>query len=143
MWMESRSSFDEQIETRMADPSIQLGLVKRALIDDRSNLVVALVGRLDDDGVLTLQPIPGDPTSVTVSDPEGVKEALRDRDGTFHNGSRLAFVNENYRLLGLAFGPAKADSPPVIIAVLDLEDRYIPSHDEHPGWRPFRLQPKD
>jgi hypothetical protein len=127
----------------MGDSPIQLGLVRRVLIEDFSNLVLAGVDRLDDDGVLTLRIKGRGPLSVVVTDPEGVDAALHDSDGTFHNGFRLAFVNENYRLLGLAFGPAKAPSQLEFVVVLDLEDRSLPSDAEQPGWRLFRLQQRD
>lgn len=137
-----RSSSDEQIENRMGDSTIQLGLVRRVLIEDVSNLVLAGVDRLDD-GVLTLRVKGRGPLSVVVTDPEGVDAALHDSDGTFHIGFRLAFVNENYRLLGLAFGPAKAPSQLEFLAVLNLEDRSLPPDAEQPGWRLFRLQQND
>ena len=127
----------------MADPPIHFGLVKRVLLEDRSNLILAGVESLDDNGVLTVRPVLGGLLSVVVTDHERVAAALSDTDGSDYKGLRLAFINENYQFLGLAFGPANAPSQLKILAVLDLESHSIPSLDEQPGWRLFRLRPKD
>ena len=112
--------------------------VRRALIDDPGDTRFAVVDGVDGDE-LRLVRLDGPEVAVRVVDPVALAVVVDEPSATQWRGRRLVWVNERYRLVGLAFGPPQAPSQLALLAVVGLDDSSIPPVDDQPGWRLFRL----
>jgi len=115
---------------------------RKALLEDRAGTTPCHLGATTPAGVEVL-PVHGERRVVQVQDPTSLAQVLARTDLTLLDGAPLAMVNERYRLLAVAFGPAEAPSRLEIVVVLDLgsEPPSIPPDPDRaqPGWFLFDL----
>lgn len=117
--------------------------VKLAFLEDAGEARPALVSSFEGE-VLQLRELDGSASAVRVHGAARLAEVLGRDDLCRVQGLAFVLVNEQYRVVAVATGPATPPSPLSVLIVSRLEDggvvELMSSSDDQPAWQVFALR---